>query len=275
MEKAKESWLLCLVENINGKETSDDHRPLTPKDIWMTIREIERGPRSIKSLQPLSLRRDQSAGGAKDLCSTPEENAKVMLESLEKTFSSHGTFDPAAVDSVPLRPERPWMNQPFSDKEFRSAVGKLRRGASAGDAQCPVEYYQALEEDPETRVYLREVIGAFWASGSFPGDEIPNGPPDLAEPTIRLARSKSWRVSFRQDNPKKAGSASWIRYESYKASVTLQEAIDKGEMYGKQNGSGDDLNYDCKHCFLKRHDPSLESNRHAPGQLANDSEGLM
>ena len=142
---------------------------------------------------------------------------------------------------------------------------KLRRGASAGDAQCPVEYYQALEEDPETRVYLREVIEAYWKSGSYPGDAIPNGPPDLAEPTIRLARSKGWKVSFRQDNPKKAGSASWTRYENYKASVTLQEAIDKGAMYGKQNGSGDDLNFDWKHGFLKLRDPSTECRNSEPG----------
>jgi hypothetical protein len=122
---------------------------------------------------------------------------------------------------------------------------------------------------------LREVIGAYWTSGSYPGDAIPNGPPDLAEPTIRLARSKGWKVSFRQDNPKKAGSASWTRYENYKASVTLQEAIDKGAMYGKQNGSGDDLNFDWKHGFLKLHDPSIECSNSEPGELTDDSDGLV
>jgi hypothetical protein len=81
-----------LVLKLEVETFYEDRRPITPKDIWMTIREIERGPRSIKSLQPLSLRRDQSATGTKDLCSTPKENARVMVESLEKTFSSQGTL---------------------------------------------------------------------------------------------------------------------------------------------------------------------------------------
>jgi hypothetical protein len=39
--------------------------------------------------------------------------------------------------------------------------------------------------------------------------------------------------------------------------MALREAIDKGAMYGKQNGSVDDLNKDWKHGFLNLFDPSL------------------
>jgi hypothetical protein len=40
MEKAKESWLLCLVERINGMESNDNRRPITLKYVWTTIREM-------------------------------------------------------------------------------------------------------------------------------------------------------------------------------------------------------------------------------------------
>ena len=46
-------------------------------------------------------------------------------------------------------------------------------------------------------------------------------------------------------------------------------------MYGKQNGSGDDLNFDWKHGFLKLHDPSIECRNSEPGTLTDDSDGLV
>ena len=58
------------------------------------------------------------------LCETPEENAEVMVESLKQTFSRVGTFDSTAVDDVPLRHAKPWMDNPFSDNEVNVAVRK-------------------------------------------------------------------------------------------------------------------------------------------------------
>jgi hypothetical protein len=41
----------------------------------------------VKDIAPLALRKDQGSDGAKDVCETPEENAKVMVASLMQTFS--------------------------------------------------------------------------------------------------------------------------------------------------------------------------------------------
>ena len=61
---AKESWMELVVDTINGKESADDRRPVTPQDIWKAIQELERGPRTAKELKPFALRKDQTAGGA-------------------------------------------------------------------------------------------------------------------------------------------------------------------------------------------------------------------
>ena len=80
------------------------------------------------------------------------------------------------------------MNNSFTDNEVSAAIHKMSNGRSAGPTQCPAEYYKALEGDPGTKVFIREVINAYWESGSFPTDATPDGPPpDIAAPTMTLA----------------------------------------------------------------------------------------
>ena len=79
-----------IIDYVHGMESADDRRPVTPKEIWDAIRELERGPRAVKDIAPLALRKDQGNNGAKDLCETPDENAKVMVASLMQTFSKKG-----------------------------------------------------------------------------------------------------------------------------------------------------------------------------------------
>jgi len=57
-----------------------------------------------------------------------------MVANLEQTFSRLGTFDPDAVNSVPLRAAKPWLDNPFTDNEISAAVRKLANGKSAGEA---------------------------------------------------------------------------------------------------------------------------------------------
>ena len=91
------------------------------------------------------------------MCETPEENAKVMVASLMHTFSKKGTFDAAAVECVSLRKAKPWLDNPFTDHEISVAVQRMSNGKSAGEANCPAEYFKTLQEDPSTRKYLKDV----------------------------------------------------------------------------------------------------------------------
>jgi hypothetical protein len=191
-----------------------------------------------------------------------------MVANLEQTFSRLGTFDPDAVSSVPLRAAKPWLDSPFTDNEISAAVRKLANGKSAGEAQCPVEYFKALEEDAGTRVYLREVVNAYWESGTFPTDGVPTGPPpDLAEPTMALAVKNGWSISFQQVNPKRPDTKSWQRYEAYKHCTTAEAALECGCLRA-------DLEWDWKRGFVEVFDPALLQGRAEPGPIADDSQGL-
>jgi hypothetical protein len=53
VKQALTDWTEHLVAEVSGKESSNDRRPLTPKDFWAAMREISHGPRTAKDLKPL------------------------------------------------------------------------------------------------------------------------------------------------------------------------------------------------------------------------------
>jgi hypothetical protein len=64
-----------------------------------------------------------------------------MVEELCKTFSQTGSFNPEAIDEVPLREEQKWMDKLLEDAEVSRATRKLANGRSGGDAKLHGEYY--------------------------------------------------------------------------------------------------------------------------------------
>ena len=167
VEEAKEAWTMKLVGEINDRQSADDRRELAPKEVWQVIRALQKGPRVVVEITPMNLRKDQATGTG-DMCETEDENRNVMVEELRKTFSQTGSFNPAAIDEVPLREEQKWMDKPLEDAEVSRATRKLANGRSGGDAKLYGEYYKALDKDPETRVFLKEVLDRFWKSDSLP-----------------------------------------------------------------------------------------------------------
>ena len=76
----------------------------------------------------IRLRSERIKRQAAPLSFASRPNARVMVANLEQTFSRLGTFDPDAVNSVPLRAAKPWLDNPFSDNEISAAVRKLANG---------------------------------------------------------------------------------------------------------------------------------------------------
>ena len=90
------------------------------------------------------------------------------------------------------------MIQPPTDKEVTEAIQKMGTNKSGGDAKCPAEYYKALEDDEDTRQYLREVICEYWTSGSFEAlvQELePEPQPIPPEPPPQRRFSRQTRLS--------------------------------------------------------------------------------
>jgi hypothetical protein len=87
-EQALTDWTFHIEPTVNGKESFDDNKPLTPKDISAAVRELSDGPKTAMYLKPLRLWNYQQPGGTSTLCSNPDENTQVIDE-IPKTSSQH------------------------------------------------------------------------------------------------------------------------------------------------------------------------------------------
>jgi hypothetical protein len=142
-----------------------------------------------------------------------------------------------------------WMDRAPDDAEVSRAVRKLSNGKSGGDAECPIEYYKALEGSDVTKTYIRAILGDYWESGSMPEGDLADGPAARREVTLGMARRDNWRISYEQVNPK--SGASHLRFEGYKESTSFEEA-------GKKGASSADFAWDFQRGFLRVHDPIFE-----------------
>jgi hypothetical protein len=64
----------------------------------------------------------------------------VVVEKLRKILSQTGSFNPAAVDEVPLRDKQKLMGKPLEDAEVSRATRKLANGQSEGDEKLHGKY---------------------------------------------------------------------------------------------------------------------------------------
>jgi hypothetical protein len=118
----------------------------------------------------MNLRQDQATGTG-DICGTGDDNSYAVVEELRMTFPHTGSFNPEAIDEVPLRDEQKWMGKPLEYAKVSRATRKLANGRPGGNAELYGVPYKAFDKDPETRVFLKEVLGGFWKSESLPDGE--------------------------------------------------------------------------------------------------------
>ena len=90
----------------------------------------------------------------------------------------------------------------------------------------------------------------------------------MHEPTLKFARENKWKISFVQENPKKAGSMSYSRYEGYKQATSFDEALLLG-------AKPVDFAFYLSRGFLKLHDPEIGQPRSDNSKNLDDSVGLV
>jgi hypothetical protein len=262
---AEKAWIDAVVADVNGlhqRGNVGDGRQLSPKECWEAVKQLQAGMNVKVTATAFNFKTPDG-----NITSNSEEAAKVMGDYQASVFSKQGIFDPAAVDGVRQRPQRPEMDRPPTFEEYLSAVRGLNNNKAPGDDGNFAELYKALIGDETTERYLYDVIAAFWKSGSFPGDDAVVISKVMHEPTLKFARKNNWKISFVQENPKKAGSMSYSRYDGYKKATSFDEAL----LMGAKTA---DFAFDLSHSFLKLHDPELEQPRSESSTL-NDSAGLV
>ena len=74
------------------------------------IRALQKGPRVVRAVKPLNLRKNQLTGMG-EMCEAEEENREVMLNAQRKTFIQYPPHSQPAVDKVKQRETQFWMDK--------------------------------------------------------------------------------------------------------------------------------------------------------------------
>jgi hypothetical protein len=70
--------------------------------------------------------------------SDPEEDLFKLWLKAKKMFSTCRTLDVEAINSVPLRLLRPWLDNSFSERKATAAIRNSADGKSAGQVKLPI-----------------------------------------------------------------------------------------------------------------------------------------
>ena len=90
------------------------------------------------------------------------------------------------------------MDKVPTEFEVAQATGKLGNGKSGADAECPGEYWKALQGDEGLKDFVYELVVAMWKTGSYSNldpTKIPDTPLvaalDVGESALKLAE-RQW-----------------------------------------------------------------------------------
>jgi exonuclease III len=232
----------------------EDGRPMSPKKAWEMIRLLQRGRSSTTKLVPMKLTKADGKPAE-----SPTENAAVLKPYLTKCFDRQGAFDESAILEVEQRRHRGDLDAKPVPREVVTAIKKMKRWRSGGDAQIPAEYLKALleadeeyfaeeeyfkallkpEEEGEKSCCMKAIMEIFdevWTSGSYPGEHNVPEPTHIrttaeafgsrnSGPLFRPAEEE-WRFEYQQLNPKSGDSEA--RYEAYKHATNYTEVLSLG-----------------------------------------------
>ena len=109
-------------------------------------------------------------------------------------------------------------------------------------------HYPGWKSKGKKELYAGKMfVDAFSATGAGPPRASEDSAPEDAE--TRKTEDAETRIVVRQDNPKREGTSSRARYETYKAATTFEE-------YHALGGTTQDLAWDLEHGFVSRSAPS-------------------
>jgi hypothetical protein len=177
VRRAERAWLRNEIDHIDGLARGTVL--ISPKNAWAAIDRLRKGKSVTKRLAPMVFTKED---GTK--CKSPEESFERMRGYQAKIWDKMGTYDPLAMETIKQRDPKPflWMADSPSDEEITAAVAKLSNGKSGADAECPAEYYKALETDEVARGYIRKLVYKMWHSGSYFTAAAPPAPAPPPEP---------------------------------------------------------------------------------------------
>ena len=132
-------------------------------------------------------------------------------------------------------------------EEAALAAKPAEEEAPAPPAPADDEGEEEPEEEQEPEAADGEAPAAEEAPEAAAADDEVQGLLDGAAPRVvvdMLLANESFKIAFDQENPKRPDSASWTRYEAYKAATCGEQVLELG-------GSKSDVLHDYKKGFLR------------------------
>merc|ERR1719410_1547673 len=124
----------------------------------------------------------------------------------------------------------------MADLKYDISKGFLRLGPGSGEGvmKKPAQAVpQPAKVETATKVKATKVVKA----------ALEVMKPLKVKKDMKVKKKSDYAVSFVKENPKRAGSAPYVRYEKYKSAKTFQEALSLGASYG-------DISYDTAKGFM-------------------------
>ena len=156
---AKSMWICSQCTLINEGIVS----ARGSKTAWETVGLLRAGLQGVvRRSAPAKMRK---ADGS--LASSPEENAAVFADHFQNLYGVTQPFDRAVLNELPQRAVMPGLDGDPTDKEIRSALGRLHDTAP-GPSGLPARVWKALGSTDESFSLIRQMVLAFWSSEQMP-----------------------------------------------------------------------------------------------------------
>ena len=148
---AKNDWIKSKHNDLNTKSSFGG-----TKSCWDALAQLRNG---LSKTRPSTERTMKKEDGS--LCKSPQENADVFHTHFHRLYGLPPKYDATVIEAIPQRPVVQGYDTPPSDKEFLSAVSKLKEKAP-GESGIPAKVWKILSDEENTFNILKSIVLDFW-----------------------------------------------------------------------------------------------------------------
>ena len=130
-----------------------------PKQYWDAVRDLKRGISDTKPSQKTIFLNSEGVERK-----TAAENEETVQAHFTKVFNIPSSCQTSVINEIRQRKIRHFLDDAPSDDEIRNAVLHAKHGKACGDSGIAAEFWQVLEDRPETSKLLHEYINDCWTS---------------------------------------------------------------------------------------------------------------
>ena len=154
--KAKEDWI-WKVANEAAQAKKDG------KQRWKSVRQLQMAFAGRRPTRPSAVLKVDG-----EVTKTPEETKQRWYEHFNSILNIHSHFHQEVIDDIPSYPTMHDLDDPPTQGELVSALGKLKKGKVGGETEIVAELI--LNGGQELRDRLKSLLQRVWREGTVVED---------------------------------------------------------------------------------------------------------